>query len=198
VFAGIDTHKDTLAPRSSMPPGGCWSAASFPTARTVSGSSFGCPTPIRWCGWASRDGRRSRCASRSNRHPLRNTRQTHHGTVQHAQQPQWVAGMRPPTLVVIDEAGMADTLSPDAAVSYIVEQGGSVRLVGDDQQLAAIGAGAVPATSRAHMGRSDLPSCCGSPIRSKPPPPSLYATAKPRRSRFTSTTGGCTSATYPP
>jgi ATP-dependent exoDNAse (exonuclease V) alpha subunit len=43
-------------------------------------------------------------------------------------------------LVVIDEAGMADTVSLDAAVSYIVEQGGSIRLIGDDQQLAAIGA----------------------------------------------------------
>jgi ATP-dependent exoDNAse (exonuclease V) alpha subunit len=45
--------------------------------------------------------------------------------------------------VVIDEAGMADTLSLDAAVGYIVEQGGSVRLIGDDQQLSAIGASGV-------------------------------------------------------
>ena len=44
---------------------------------------------------------------------------------------------------MIDEAGMADTLSLDAAVSYIVERGGSVRLIGDDQQLSAIGAGGV-------------------------------------------------------
>jgi ATP-dependent exoDNAse (exonuclease V) alpha subunit len=59
------------------------------------------------------------------------------------QLPEWVAGIGPSTLVVIDEAGMADTVSLDAAVSYIVEQGGSVRLIGDDQQLAAIGAGGV-------------------------------------------------------
>jgi conjugative relaxase-like TrwC/TraI family protein len=59
------------------------------------------------------------------------------------QLPEWVAGIGPSTLMVIDEAGMADTLSLDAAVSYIVEQGGSVRLIGDDQQLAAIGAGGV-------------------------------------------------------
>jgi hypothetical protein len=44
---------------------------------------------------------------------------------------------------VIDEAGMADTVSLDAAVTFIVGRGGSVRLVGDDQQLAAIGAGGV-------------------------------------------------------
>ena len=38
---------------------------------------------------------------------------------------------------------MADTLTLDAAVQYIVGRGGSVRLIGDDQQLAAIGAGGV-------------------------------------------------------
>ena len=45
--------------------------------------------------------------------------------------------------MVIDEAGMADTLSLDAAVAYIVGRGGSVWLIGDDQQLDAIGAGGV-------------------------------------------------------
>jgi ATP-dependent exoDNAse (exonuclease V) alpha subunit len=45
------------------------------------------------------------------------------------------------TLVIIDEAGMADTLSLDTAVDFIVRCGGSLRLIGDDQQLAAIGAG---------------------------------------------------------
>jgi conjugative relaxase-like TrwC/TraI family protein len=59
------------------------------------------------------------------------------------QLPEWAAGIGPSTLVVIDEAGMADTLSLDAAVSYIVDRGGSVRLIGDDQQLSAIGAGGV-------------------------------------------------------
>ena len=48
-----------------------------------------------------------------------------------------------PRLVIIDEAGMADTLSLDTAVQFIIGRGGSVRLVGDDQQLAAIGAGGV-------------------------------------------------------
>ncbi len=49
----------------------------------------------------------------------------------------------PRTLVIIDEAGMADTLALDTAVTYITHRGGSVRLIGDDQQLAAIGAGGV-------------------------------------------------------
>jgi hypothetical protein len=57
--------------------------------------------------------------------------------------PDWVHSIGPSTLVLIDEAGMADTLSLDAAVQFIVGRGGSMRLIGDDQQLAAIGAGGV-------------------------------------------------------
>jgi ATP-dependent exoDNAse (exonuclease V) alpha subunit len=45
--------------------------------------------------------------------------------------------------VIIDEAGMADTLTLDTAVQFAINRGASVRLVGDDQQLAAIGAGGV-------------------------------------------------------
>jgi DNA primase catalytic core len=55
----------------------------------------------------------------------------------------WNRLIGPRTLVVIDEAGMADTVSLDTAVRYILHRGGSVRLIGDDQQLAAIGAGGV-------------------------------------------------------
>jgi DNA primase catalytic core len=64
-------------------------------------------------------------------------------SIQHGQLPHWVASIGTSTLVVIDEAGMADTLSLDAAVSYVVDHGGSVRLIGDDQQLSAISAGGV-------------------------------------------------------
>jgi ATP-dependent exoDNAse (exonuclease V) alpha subunit len=46
-------------------------------------------------------------------------------------------------LIIIDEAGMADTLSLDTAVRFAIDRGASVRLIGDDQQLAAIGAGGV-------------------------------------------------------
>ncbi|GAA5122405.1 hypothetical protein GCM10023339_40750 [Alloalcanivorax gelatiniphagus] len=70
--------------------------------------------------------------------------------------PEWVAGIGPLTLVVIDEAGMADTLSLDAAVSYILERGGSVRMIGDDQQLSAIGAGGVLRDIRATHGALQL------------------------------------------
>ncbi|WP_130014290.1 MobF family relaxase [Serinicoccus sediminis] len=47
------------------------------------------------------------------------------------------------TMVLIDEAGMSDTLSLRTAVDYALTRGASVRLIGDDQQLAAIGAGGV-------------------------------------------------------
>jgi hypothetical protein len=64
-------------------------------------------------------------------------------SLRHGDLPDWAAAVGPSTLVVIDEAGMADTLSLDAAVQFAIGRGGSVRLVGDDQQLAAIGAGGV-------------------------------------------------------
>ncbi|MGH3339629.1 MAG: AAA family ATPase, partial [Propionibacteriaceae bacterium] len=64
-------------------------------------------------------------------------------SLDHGDLPEWVAEVGPSTLIIIDEAGMADTLSLDAAVRFAVDRGASVRLIGDDQQLAAIGAGGV-------------------------------------------------------
>jgi hypothetical protein len=64
-------------------------------------------------------------------------------SLRHGELPEWAAAVGPSTLVIIDEAGMADTLSLDAAVQFAIDRGASVRLVGDDQQLAAIGAGGV-------------------------------------------------------
>ncbi len=64
-------------------------------------------------------------------------------SLRHGELPDWAAAVGPSTLVIIDEAGMADTLSLDTAVQFALARGASVRLVGDDQQLAAIGAGGV-------------------------------------------------------
>jgi hypothetical protein len=64
-------------------------------------------------------------------------------SLDHGELPYWATAVGPSTLVIIDEAGMADTLTLDAAVQFAVNRGASVRLVGDDQQLAAIGAGGV-------------------------------------------------------
>ena len=64
-------------------------------------------------------------------------------SIHHGDLPEWAERIGRSTLVIIDEAGMADTLSLDTAVQFVIGRGGSVRLVGDDQQLAAIGAGGV-------------------------------------------------------
>jgi hypothetical protein len=64
-------------------------------------------------------------------------------SIEYGDPPDWALDVGPSTLVIIDEAGMADTLSLDAAVEFIVQQCGSVRLIGGDQQLAAVGAGGV-------------------------------------------------------
>ncbi|WP_375502726.1 MobF family relaxase [uncultured Jatrophihabitans sp.] len=57
--------------------------------------------------------------------------------------PEWVNAIGLQTLVVIDEAGMAGTIDLAKAIDYVIDRGGSIRLIGDDQQLAAIGAGGV-------------------------------------------------------
>src|SRR4029453_17243302 len=64
-------------------------------------------------------------------------------SIDHGDLPDWALDIGRSTLVIIDEAGMADTLSLDTAVNFIVRCGGRIRLIGDDQQLAAIGAGGV-------------------------------------------------------
>ncbi len=54
-----------------------------------------------------------------------------------------LAGIDEGTLVVIDEAGMAGTFDLDRVVGHVLDHGGSVRLVGDTRQLAAIASGGV-------------------------------------------------------
>jgi ATP-dependent exoDNAse (exonuclease V) alpha subunit len=73
-------------------------------------------------------------------------------SIHHGDLPDWAERIGRSTLVIIDEAGMADTLSLDSVVAFIVRRGGSVRLVGDDQQLAAIGAGGVLRDIKARYG----------------------------------------------
>ncbi len=51
--------------------------------------------------------------------------------------------LAPGTMILIDEAGMAGTLMLDRVVDRAIQAGAVVRLLGDDQQLAAIEAGGV-------------------------------------------------------
>jgi len=57
--------------------------------------------------------------------------------------PQWVADIGPETLLIVDEAAISGTPSLDTSVAYVLGCGGSVRLVGDNQQLASVSAGGV-------------------------------------------------------
>ncbi|MBA2695066.1 MAG: relaxase domain-containing protein, partial [Actinobacteria bacterium] len=77
-------------------------------------------------------------------------------SLEHTDLPDWADQVGPQTLVVIDEAGMADTLSLDAAVQFVLSRGGSVRFIGDDQQLSAIGAGGVLRDIQATHGAAHL------------------------------------------
>ncbi|HWJ52729.1 MAG TPA: MobF family relaxase, partial [Propionibacteriaceae bacterium] len=77
-------------------------------------------------------------------------------SIDHGDLPDWAHRIGRSTLVIIDEAGMADTLSLDRVVQFIVGRGGSIRLVGDDQQLAAIGAGGVLRDIQASHGAARL------------------------------------------
>ena len=96
-----------------------------------------------------RPGHRTRPVGGRGRRPWRTDRYLHRHTgeahlVTAARSAPGLGGPdRTATLVIIDEAGMADTLTLDRVVQFVVARGGSVRLIGDDQQLAAIGAGGI-------------------------------------------------------
>ncbi len=55
----------------------------------------------------------------------------------------WFDAIDDKTLIIVDEAGKAGTLQLDAVITTALARGASVRLVGDDQQLASVSAGGV-------------------------------------------------------
>lgn len=56
---------------------------------------------------------------------------------------KWFNAIGPDTLIIVDEAGKAGTFDLDAVIGHAMARGASVRLVGDDRQLASISAGGV-------------------------------------------------------
>lgn len=70
--------------------------------------------------------------------------------------PVWAEDIHSGTLVVVDEAGMAGTTELADVIEYVVGHGGSVRLIGDDRQLAAVGAGGVLRDVREAAGSATL------------------------------------------
>ena len=55
----------------------------------------------------------------------------------------WFNTIGSDTLLIVDEAGMASTLDVDTLIGHALARGASVRLIGDDQQLASISAGGI-------------------------------------------------------
>src|SRR3954447_10035093 len=70
--------------------------------------------------------------------------------------PRWMRDIGPQSLVIVDEAGQAATPELAAAVRFVAGRGGVVRLIGDDQQLAAVGAGGVLRDIQQQYGASTL------------------------------------------
>ena len=58
-------------------------------------------------------------------------------------EPEWFTGVDSSTLLIVDEAGLAGTLQLDTVIGHALARGASVRLVGDDGQIASIAAGGI-------------------------------------------------------
>jgi conjugative relaxase-like TrwC/TraI family protein len=56
---------------------------------------------------------------------------------------KWFDTIGSDTLLIVDEAGMASTFDLDTVIGHALACGASVRLIGDDQQLASISAGGI-------------------------------------------------------
>ena len=56
---------------------------------------------------------------------------------------RWFDRISADTLLIVDEAGMASTCDLDTLIAHALARGASVRLIGDDQQLASVSAGGV-------------------------------------------------------
>jgi len=70
--------------------------------------------------------------------------------------PAWAKAVDNKTLIVVDEAGMAATGDLAAVTRFALQRGASVRLVGDDRQLAAVAAGGVLRDIQASAGAVTL------------------------------------------
>jgi hypothetical protein len=109
----------------------------------------------------------------------------------------WMVTVGPATLIIIDEAGMADTLSLDTAVRFAIDRGASIRLVGDDQQLAAIGAGGVLRDIKNIHGALQLTELTASPTPPKHKPRSPCGKAIPAHTASISIMAVFMSAIWP-
>jgi hypothetical protein len=93
---------------------------------------------------------------------------------------------------------LTDTLSLDTAVQFALARGASVRLIGDDQQLGAIGAGGVLRDITHTHGALRLTELHRFTNPPKRPHPSPSEKENPRHSTSTLITAAFMSATSPP
>ncbi|ROR53399.1 DNA primase catalytic core [Luteococcus japonicus] len=76
--------------------------------------------------------------------------------ITHDQLPHWAQTITTGSMVIIDEAGMADTLTLATVTGWATSRGAVVRLIGDDQQLAAIGSGGLLRDIQTRHGAATL------------------------------------------
>jgi len=70
--------------------------------------------------------------------------------------PGWTQQVNERTLLIVDEAGMASTGDLATVTRFALERGASIRLVGDDRQLASVAAGGVLRDIKAAVGAVTL------------------------------------------
>jgi len=70
--------------------------------------------------------------------------------------PDWANKIDQRTLLIVDEAGMASTGDLAAVTRFALERGASIRLVGDDRQLASVAGGGVLRDIKASVGAVTL------------------------------------------
>ena len=63
--------------------------------------------------------------------------------IEHGDLPTWMGSIDGDTLVLIDEAGMAATTELATVTDWLAGRGATIRLIGDDRQLASVAAGGV-------------------------------------------------------
>jgi len=68
----------------------------------------------------------------------------------------WANKIDKRTLIIVDEAGMASTGDLAAVTRFALQRGASIRLVGDDRQLASVAAGGVLRDIKASVGAVTL------------------------------------------
>ncbi|MGI8678510.1 MAG: MobF family relaxase [Jatrophihabitans sp.] len=77
-------------------------------------------------------------------------------SLDHDSRPGWVDTIGERTLLIVDEAGAASTPALDRVITFALERGASVRLVGDTKQLAHVASGGILRDIAETLGAASL------------------------------------------